>query len=344
MRSLAIEAVVREGLIAGEGVTAIDKEKQLRINRSSSRRATGGKPRWMRGVAPAALVCCVSLAACTAAGGTSGAGSPTNAGGPLPSASPVSAAVALLPAAVRAKGTLTVAMVTNAPPGSSYAPGTEDLIGLDPDIARLLAQSLGLTLDVQVVAFDQITPGIAAGRYDVSVAEMAPTPEREKILDFVTYAQTGDALGVQKGNPRKLSVDSMCGHTIGALVGSYQVTEVLPDLDRKCTESGRQPIDLKLYPDQNSPVLALASGRIDGLYEDSTVVGYAAKQNPSIEVQADTGFSPIAIGIGKNSGLTDAVQAAMSQALTGPVYKAVLAKWGLESVAVTSAKVNDNGA
>jgi hypothetical protein len=47
--------------------------------------------------------------------------------------------------------------------------------------------------------------------------------------------------------------------------------------------------------------------------------------------------------MGKTLGLEKAIHTAMTAILQSSQYKAVLAHWGLSSVAITTAKVNDNG-
>ncbi len=260
-----------------------------------------------------------------------------------PSFPKVAAAVKQLPKAIKQSGVIHIAMVTNQPPGSYYAAGTTTLIGMDPSIAQLLAQALGLKPIWTVTSFTEIIPGISAGRYQMTVSEMAPEVSREKMLSFVDYAQTGDALAVVKGNPNHVNMNKLCGVTVGAMAGSYQVTQVLPAYQKACTKAGKPAINLKLYPDESSPILALAAGRIAAVYEDSPVLDYAATQNSAIEIQTNRDFGPIAVGMGKTLGLEKAVHTAMTAILKSSQYRTVLAHWGLSSVAITTAKVNDNG-
>ena len=248
-----------------------------------------------------------------------------------------------LPQSIRRGGVLVTAMTATSPPGSYFPAGSHTLIGLDPSIAQLLAEALGLKLQMQNVSFDAIIPGIAAGRYPITVSEMSPEPVREKVLNFVDYAQTGDALAVPKGNPKQININNLCGLTVGALAGGYQITEVLPAINKKCIKDHKPAIRFKLFPDENSPILALASGRIDAVYEDSTVLDYAAARNPSIEVQVNRNFSPIAVGVGKSTGMLPAVHIAMAAIVKSPQYRTLLHNLNLGSVAITDAKVNDNG-
>ena len=287
------------------------------------------------------LGCSLGTACCVGVG-ASGAKTLYNAHSQFRIA-PVKAAVAELPSSIRKQGVLVAAMTATAPPGSYFPAGSHTLVGFDPSIAQLLASALGLKLQMMNVSFDSIIPGMAAGRYPVTVSEMAPSTAREKVLDFVDYGRTGDALAVAKGNPKHININRLCGLTVGALAGGYQITVVLPPVNKQCIKDHKPAIKFKLFPNESAPVLALASGRVDAVYEDSTVLDYAAAHNPNVSVQTNRNFGPVAVGVGKKTGLLRPVHTAMQAIIKSPRYHAMLRSLGLGSVAITDAKTNDNG-
>jgi hypothetical protein len=75
------------------------------------------------------------------------------------------------------KGELTVAMDA-LPPTTFLAEDNTTPIGLNPDIARLVAKKLGLKLKFENTAFDTIIPGSDGGRYDFTVTTMGATERR----------------------------------------------------------------------------------------------------------------------------------------------------------------------
>ena len=87
-------------------------------------------------------------------------------------------AAALLPDSVASRGLLRVAIPTNEPPTQFYRAGTQHMTGVNPDIARLIGQALGVDVEIKVANFDSIIPGMAAGRYDMTVSSMTPTDKR----------------------------------------------------------------------------------------------------------------------------------------------------------------------
>mgnify|MGYP000466763456 FL=1 len=84
-------------------------------------------------------------------------------------------AVAKIPANYKfvEPGTLTVAIsALNSPPLALLASDNRTRIGSDPDIARLLAGSLGLKLKLVPTAWEDWPLGITSGRYDVALVNI----------------------------------------------------------------------------------------------------------------------------------------------------------------------------
>src|SRR5687767_9663442 len=78
---------------------------------------------------------------------------------------PDAAAVALLPQSYKDKGELTVAMDLHYPPTTFLAEDNTTPIGLNPDVARLIAKKLDLELKFVDTKFDTIVPGLDGGRF-----------------------------------------------------------------------------------------------------------------------------------------------------------------------------------
>ena len=91
-----------------------------------------------------------------------------------------------VPAAVKNKGTLTVAADATYAPNEFIATDGHTVIGMDADLATALAQKMGLKAKVVNQTFDSIIPGIQAGKYGMGASSFTDTKEREKVVDFVT--------------------------------------------------------------------------------------------------------------------------------------------------------------
>lgn len=118
------------------------------------------------------------------------------------------------------EGTLVAAMSGEFQPFSHFE-GNE-LTGFDYDIAAAIAEEMGLELDAQTGAFDTLIQGLSSNRYDVLIASMTPTEERDRAVDFTEpYYLSGAQLFVRNDSdcedPEQLN-DS--GMSIGVASGT----------------------------------------------------------------------------------------------------------------------------
>jgi polar amino acid transport system substrate-binding protein len=255
------------------------------------------------------------------------------------------AAVALLPQPVKDKGELVVAMDLSSPPTTFLAEDNVTPIGVNPDIARLVAKKLGLKLKIQNTAFDTIIPGIDGGRYDFTATTMSATPERLKVLDMIDYLKGGSAVMVAAGNPLNLTNDTLCGKNIAVTKGSTQQLKHLPNVSEwTCTSQGKPAINGVTLPNVQEALTQLHSKRVDGVFYDAGALAWAQIQQPNLftvlEPRMDTRTNTnVAVGLKKGSPLTPALQKALQSVLESPEYKKSLEYWGLGESALTEAKI-----
>jgi polar amino acid transport system substrate-binding protein len=301
------------------------------------------------GLATAVPVLLLSTAACGAMDG----GAVKDAAG-VPAEDVVSqvkadpAAVKLLPAAIKERGTISMAADLHNPPTSYLDTDNKTPIGYNVDIAKLLAQTLGLKLEIKNVSFDTIIPGLSAGRFDFTATNMSPTPERRKVLDMVTYWSAGSSLVIGKGNPLKLSMSeqmTLCGHKIAVVAGATQAEKYLPQISGDCQAQGKPAVDAVVLPNVQAALTQLSSKRVEGVFYDTAPLAWAAKQQPQAfelfpeRYKKKQGNNIVAVGTAKTSGLGPALQAAMQSLMDGPAYKATLDKWGLGTGAIPNSEL-----
>ena len=299
--------------------------------------------------AVAGLAVLLALGAC----GAGGSGDPAREGPNTSNTADISegvepdeAAVKLLPQSYKDKGELTVAMDLHYPPTTFLADDNVTPIGLNPDMARLIAKKLGLKLKFENTAFDTIIPGLDGGRYDFTATTMSPTAERLKVLDMIDYFNGGVSVAVAHGNPLNISNDDMCGRNIAVTKGSNAQLKHLPNVSEwTCTSKGKPAINGVTLPNIQEALTQLASKRVDGVFYDTVSLVWADKQQPNtftiLTPQVDTRSDHVvAIALKKGSPLTPALQKATQSVLDSPEYKKSLANWGLEAGAITEAKLN----
>jgi polar amino acid transport system substrate-binding protein len=285
-----------------------------------------------------------ALAACSSGGsepaGGSGGANDEHTDDISVGVQPDAAAAALLPAAVKAKGTLVVAEDLTSPPTTFMASDNKTPIGFNPDMARLIAKKLGLTLEIKNVKFDVIIPGLEGNRYDLTVSTMGTSAERLKVLDMIDYFKNGSTVATTYGNPKHLAMDSLCGSTLGVQSGTTQEIKWLPKLSQdNCVSKGKEPIKAVSLPSVNDALTQVASRRIDGVFYDSTSLTWASTKQPRTfdVLQPVINTAPVAVALNLNSPLTPAVQAAIQSVIDSPKYAEALSRWGFDGLGVTKA-------
>jgi polar amino acid transport system substrate-binding protein len=250
--------------------------------------------------------------------------------------------VSQVPADIKSKGTLTVAADATYAPDEFIASDGKTVIGMDADLAKAIADLMGLKASVVNAPFDSIIPGIAAGKYDLGMSSFTDTKEREQTVDFVTYATAGTGFYVNAdGGPDIGSLDDLCGHTVAAETGTTQVDDSKAQ-SKKCTDAGKPAVTVQALPDQNAVNLALSSGRAEVAMADQPVAAYAVeKSDGKFKLSGSAyGEAPYGIAMAKDSGLQQPVLAAIKALMADGTYAKIFDYWGLQGDKINNPTIN----
>lgn len=224
-------------------------------------------------VAIAALSTAASLAAC---GGSSSSSSSSGGGGGKASfgnckISSKPNTIKLKPAAA---GTLTVETTLPAPGWWNGTTAASIKDGYEYCMGAELANMAGLkSVTVKNVAFAQLVAG-STKNFDIALAEISITPERQKVVDFSTpyYDSNVGVISKKDGGVTEANVkDKRCG----AYTGTTSVPFIQTTL--KCKSA-------KIYPNSQTLYQAVLSGQIDAAFLDTAIVLAEAKQVPTLKV------------------------------------------------------------
>ena len=81
--------------------------------------------------------------------------------------------------------------------------------GFDLELAQAIADDLGLELKIENVDFDTIVPGVASGtKYDMGIAAITATPEREKEVGFTDSYYMDDQAIVTMADNTEITGDN----------------------------------------------------------------------------------------------------------------------------------------
>lgn len=114
---------------------------------------------------------------------------------------------------VKAQGKLVVATEGDWAPWT-YHDETDTLVGLDVELARLIAQELGVQAEFQETDWDAILAGVESGRFDIACNGVGYTDaraEKYRFTDPYIYTQMG--LVVRSDNTDILTVNDLSGRT-----------------------------------------------------------------------------------------------------------------------------------
>jgi polar amino acid transport system substrate-binding protein len=249
---------------------------------------------------------------------------------------------ALLPAAVKSSGTLSVAADASYAPNEFVGSNGKTVEGMDADLAKALASVMGLKAAVQNQTFDSIIPGLSAKKYDLGMSSFTDTKARQKVVNFVTYFSAGTSFYTKgQGGPTVNGLADLCGLKVAVEKGTTQQADATAQ-SKKCTAAGKKAVSVSVFPDQNGANLALSSGRAQVGMADSPVADYQVKQSNGQFKLTGTpyGTAPYGIAMNKASGLDKAVLAGVKQLMSDGDYKAILNHWGIESGAISNPVIN----
>jgi polar amino acid transport system substrate-binding protein len=293
-----------------------------------------------------AVLPALALATLSAACGTVNDQNPTGNGtaaqsqSAIPTVTKDDKLAAMLPEDVKKDGKILVGQDQSYPPSEFVENG--QVIGMDVDLGKAIGQKLGVELSFENAAFDSIIPGLSSGRYEAAMSSFTINADRIKVVDMVSYFSAGTSGAVLKGNPDKLTLDTLCGKTVAVQKGTVQV-EDLDARTAKCKTAGQPEITVQQFQNQTDANLALSSKRVQAMLADSPVIAYAIKQTGDQMEQVGEVYDTAPYGISLPKGKGDyakAFQGAIQALIDDGTYKKILEKWGVQQGAVTKAEVN----
>ncbi|MGW2174909.1 ABC transporter substrate-binding protein [Streptomyces sp. NPDC001705] len=262
----------------------------------------------------------------------------------------VDSIAAQVPRRIRERGTLEIVDSSgSAAPLTFFATDNKTVIGVEPDIASLVADVLGLELRTNAVSWENIFVGLDSAKYDVGFSNITVTEERKEKYDFATYRE--DNLGFEAKKDSGLKVtgpEDVAGRTVAVSSGTNQ-EKLLVEWSKENEKAGRKPVDIKYYQNDSDTYLALQSGRIDLYLGPNPTAAYHAATTGRTEVvgtysgAGTTLQGLIAATTKKDSGLAKPLADALNHVIENGTYAKVLERWGLSDEAVTKSEINPPG-
>ena len=259
-------------------------------------------------------------------------------------------AQALIPADYRfvTPGTFTVATHPGQLPLADYGADSKDVVGIEPDIARLIADALGLKLVIVPVAWPDWPLGLESGKYDAVLSNVTVTEERKKKFDFSSYRY--DLLGIYTRTDGPIQKIEKPADVAGLKVvvgASTNQDQILRQWDQQNIAAGLKPVEYQYFDDAVVGRLAVITGRADVSFEPNATGAYSARDGKVRRVGLFPGGWPNAAAISvttrKGSGLADAVTQALNTQIGSGTYAQALKRWNVAEEAVPQSQTNPPG-
>ena len=214
-------------------------------------------------------------------------------------------------------------MATNAAfPPYEYTEG-DNIVGIDAEIAALIAEKLGMTLQIEDMEFDSVVPSVQSGKVDMGMAGLTITDERKEAVDFTSSYATGKQVIIVPEDSAIASADDLEGKTIGvqlSTTGDLYITWDLVDTDLAQIERYNKGADA---------VQALVQGKIDAVVIDNEPAKVFVEQNKGLKI-LDTEYitEEYAICVSKdNAELRDKINTALEELIASGDVQTILDKY-----------------
>jgi len=250
-----------------------------------------------------------------------------------------------LPAAIKAKGTITVTVGANYPPLEMKDPKTGQLVGLDIELGEALGQKLGVKIKWEEASFVQFIPSLTTGRADMVFSGFADLPMRQETVTFVDYLRSGLQLFTQHERASEFpTTQSLCGKRVGVSRSTSYPAEVIEWSKHHCVAQGLPAIQVVGTDSSLDARLQLRQGRIDAAGQgDETLPYLLGLEAPNTFAFVGSPIRYVLIGIAMPKDqpeLHQAVAEGMRALLADGTYQRLLEKYRMTSNAVSEITIN----
>ena len=220
-------------------------------------------------------------------------------------------------------------MATNATfPPYEYKEG-EEFVGIDVEIAKAIADKLGMELEIADIEFDSIITGVQTGKYDMGMAGMTVTDERKQSVDFSDSYATGiQSVIVKEGSDIK-SADDLLAEGASYKVGVQLSTTGDFLIGEDYAKAGKEESLITKFQSGNDAVSALASGKVDAVVIDNEPAkSYVAATQGLQILDSKYAEEDYAICFAKNNTeLKDKVNGALKELIADGTVKNIIDKY-----------------
>ncbi|MDP4093057.1 MAG: ABC transporter substrate-binding protein [Bacillota bacterium] len=198
------------------------------------------------------------------------------------------------------------------------------LVGFDVDMAKAIAQKLGVPIKWTSIVFTGIFAGLDTNKYDIIISSVSMTKSREKKYLFSEpYLSNGQEIVVAPSNNSITKIEDLKGKKVGVQSGTTAENSA-----KKYNKKFK--FTIVPYDQIIQPFADLKTGRLDAVVSDAMVAeDYAAKDAKSYKISGvKMTNEPIAICMTKvNTDLQTKINKALDELRADGTLKKISEKW-----------------
>ncbi|HPE70008.1 MAG TPA: basic amino acid ABC transporter substrate-binding protein [Thermotogota bacterium] len=219
---------------------------------------------------------------------------------------------------IKQRGTLIIGTNATFPP-FEFVNEKNQAVGFDIDLAKVIADALGVELKVEDVQFDGLIPALQVGKFDMVIAGMTITEERRKeVLFSDPYFDAGQVIVVRKGSPKINSLEELNGKKVAVQTGTTG--------DIMATEA--EGLKITRFAHFTEAFLELNLRRVEAVVVDSSTADAYLGYNSALEIGSPV-LSAESYGIAIKKGneeLLEFVNGVLEDLHTSP-YDKMIEQW-----------------
>lgn len=231
---------------------------------------------------------------------------------------------------IKESGKIVMGTSADYPPYEFHAivDGKDEIVGFDIEVAKAIAEGLGVELEIQDMGFDPVLTGVQTGLIDAGIAGINPNPERAESMDFSDVYFTSKYCVLTTKDKASLitKTDDLNKLVVGVQTGSVQESMVSENLT---------PVSVVSLPKVTELVMQLKTNMVDAIVLEVPVADSYVKANPELETVEAADFSEYSVDGGSvvviGKGETE-LQTAINEVIGKLLEEGKVDEWYAEAV------------
>lgn len=203
-----------------------------------------------------------------------------------------------------------------------YLNGNE-VVGIDVEIAKAIAEEMGMELEIQDIDFDGALLAVQNGTADFAAAGISITDDRKEKMDFtIEYATSKQVVVVKKGDTSITKEDDLKEKIVGGQQGT--TAQLVYDAD----DAALKPKKFNAYKKYSQAAADLKNGGIDCIVMDELPAKLLVAKNADLEI-ANAELFTDSYGMAIQKGNVE-LKETMDKVLQKLIDDGSIAKWTQE--------------